>query len=204
MRRGTTIGAASSVFVCTKPLALQGLVGEHPKPFDRAAPAGRSTSAARFCCPQQNRCMTKPPDRDSACLRACFLPCASTTAEMPLSARFTLFDTLCHLKRWRHSARSLRELLRFLVRCRRNPMLLRPLLCLHSSRVYHRQRSLRYMAWPASLAACRPFLYPSGGAFVGALVLPAAVSRTTGRTKTLPEWLFCSKDEHRLLPGQTA
>ena len=47
--RGTTIGAASSVFVCTKPLALQGLVGQHPKPFDRAAPAGRSTSATRFC-----------------------------------------------------------------------------------------------------------------------------------------------------------
>jgi len=45
VRRGTTIGAASSVFVCTKPLALQGLVGQHPKPFDRAAPAGRSTSA---------------------------------------------------------------------------------------------------------------------------------------------------------------
>ena len=27
------------------PLALQELVGQHPKPFDRAAPAGRSTSA---------------------------------------------------------------------------------------------------------------------------------------------------------------
>ena len=33
----------------------------------------RSTSAARFCWPQQNRCMTKPPDRDSACLRALLL-----------------------------------------------------------------------------------------------------------------------------------
>lgn len=54
------------------PLALQELVGQHPKPFDRAAPAGRSTSATRFCRPQQNRCMTKPPDRDSACLRALF------------------------------------------------------------------------------------------------------------------------------------
>ena len=41
------------------PLALQELVGQHPKPFDRAAPAGR--------------CMTKPPDRDSACLRAFLL-----------------------------------------------------------------------------------------------------------------------------------
>lgn len=47
VRRGTTIGAASSVFVCTKPLALQGLVGQHPKPFDHAAPAGRSTSAVQ-------------------------------------------------------------------------------------------------------------------------------------------------------------
>lgn len=36
---------ASNVFVYTKPLALQELVGQHPKPFDRAAPAGRSTSA---------------------------------------------------------------------------------------------------------------------------------------------------------------
>lgn len=49
VRRGTTTGAANSVFVCTKPLALQGLVGQHPKPFERAAPAGRSTSATRFC-----------------------------------------------------------------------------------------------------------------------------------------------------------
>ena len=73
VRCGTTIGAASSVFVCTKPLALQGLVGQHPKPFDRAAPAGCCASAARFCRPQQNRYMTKPPDRDSACLRAFLL-----------------------------------------------------------------------------------------------------------------------------------
>ena len=35
------LAPASSVFVCTKPLALQELVGQHPKPFDRAAPAGR-------------------------------------------------------------------------------------------------------------------------------------------------------------------
>lgn len=52
-----------------------GLVGKHPKPFDRAAPAGCSTSVARFCCPQQNRCMTKPPDRDSAYLRAFLVAC---------------------------------------------------------------------------------------------------------------------------------
>lgn len=41
------LAPASSVFVCTKPLALQGLVGQHPKPFDRAAPAGRSSSAVQ-------------------------------------------------------------------------------------------------------------------------------------------------------------
>lgn len=30
-----------------KALALQGLVGQHPKPFDHAAPAGRSASAVQ-------------------------------------------------------------------------------------------------------------------------------------------------------------
>ena len=49
-------------------------VGQHPKPLDRAAPAGRSTSVIRSCCPQQDRCMTKPPDRGSACLRAFLFP----------------------------------------------------------------------------------------------------------------------------------
>ena len=36
---------ASNGPVYTRPLALQELVGQHPKPFERAAPAGRSTSA---------------------------------------------------------------------------------------------------------------------------------------------------------------
>lgn len=35
---------AMSLFIQSS-LALQELVGQHPKPFDRAAPAGRSTSA---------------------------------------------------------------------------------------------------------------------------------------------------------------
>ena len=53
------------------PLALQELVGQHPKPFNRAAPAGRSTSATRFLLTSTKSLYdTKLLDRDSACLRA--------------------------------------------------------------------------------------------------------------------------------------
>lgn len=110
----------------------------------------------------------------------------------------------CRLNCWERSVQSLRGFLRFLARRCRNPMLSRPLLCLHSSRVYLRQRSLRHTAWHASPATCRPFLCPSGGAFVGALVLPAAASRTTGRTRPLPGWPYCNKVGYTPLSGRTA
>lgn len=51
-----------------------GLVGKHPKPFERAAPAGRSTSAVSILLTSTKSLHdTKPPDRDSACLRALLL-----------------------------------------------------------------------------------------------------------------------------------
>ena len=73
-----------TVFVSSMTLYLQamslfiqsGLVGKHPKPFERAAPAGRSTSAVSILLTSTKSLHdTKPPDRDSARLRAFLVAC---------------------------------------------------------------------------------------------------------------------------------
>ena len=49
----------SQLLYAQSPLALQELVGPHPKPFDRVAPAGRNTPATRHKAPRPRQCASE-------------------------------------------------------------------------------------------------------------------------------------------------